>query len=56
MLKTINRSFKVELNPTKDQIIKIEQTFGCSRLVYNIGLNIINQDKTDGSDIGVGLS
>jgi len=48
MLKTINKAFKVELNPTKDQILQIEQTIGCSRLVFNMGLNIINQDRING--------
>ncbi|HXB43259.1 MAG TPA: RNA-guided endonuclease TnpB family protein [Puia sp.] len=32
------KGYKYRLNPTEDQIKLIEQTFGCSRLVYNVCL------------------
>lgn len=34
------RAYKYRLNPNKEQIAMIEQTIGCCRLVYNIGLQV----------------
>lgn len=33
------KSFKFQLNPTEDQIVSISKHIGCSRFVYNWGLN-----------------
>ena len=35
----INRAYVYRLYPTKEQQILINQTLGCSRLVYNYYLN-----------------
>jgi putative transposase len=34
----VSRAFRVELNPTEEQKILMEQTFGCVRKVFNMGL------------------
>lgn len=49
--KTISRAYKTELNPTKAQIQAFKHHLGCSRHVYNWGLenrkNIYEETKDD---------
>ena len=35
----ITRAFKVELNPTEEQKVLMNRTFGCVRLIYNKGID-----------------
>lgn len=40
-MKKLEKSFKTEINPTQEQILKINKTIGTCRFVYNfyIGYN-----------------
>ena len=38
--ENFNKSFNVRIYPTKEQQILIDQTFGCTRFVYNYMLNL----------------
>lgn len=44
------KSFKTEINPTKEQIIKINKTIGTCRFIYNFYIihnkNIYEKDKS----------
>ena len=35
----ISRAFKVELEPTEEQKVLMNRTFGCVRLIYNKGID-----------------
>jgi putative transposase len=39
----INRAFKVEIDPTEEQKVLMNQTFGCVRFIYNYGLDKKNK-------------
>ncbi len=47
------RSYKYRIYPNKEQVIKIEQTIGCCRLVYNLALQV---KITAYKDAGINLS
>jgi len=34
-MKKLKKAYKIEIKPTKEQIIKINQTIGVSRFIYN---------------------
>jgi len=36
----ISRAFKVELDPTEEQKVLMNKTFGCVRMIYNFGLDL----------------
>jgi len=44
--KTITKAYKVKLFPNKSQILKIEQTFGAFRFVYNYFL-ALNKERLE---------
>ena len=44
----VNKGFKFRINPNQEQIILIEKTFGCTRLVYNQYLGIQKKLLEDG--------
>ena len=37
---SLNKSFKIRIYPSQEQIRLIEHTFGCVRYVYNYMLNL----------------
>ena len=46
----MQKSFKTEINPTKEQIVKIDKTIGICRFVYNFYLSynrILYEEKKD---------
>lgn len=40
MNKSVNKSFKLRIYPSKEQQILINKTFGCARYIYNFFLNL----------------
>ena len=34
-MKKLKKAYKIEIKPTKEQIVKIHQTIGVSRFIYN---------------------
>ena len=45
MIMKIHRAYKFRLYPTKEQIVLIHQTFGCTRFVYNYCLDLKRKNK-----------
>ena len=41
----IHRAYKFRLYPTKEQIVLIHKTFGCTRFVYNYCLDLKRKNK-----------
>ena len=35
-MKQLKRAYKIEINPTDEQMFKVQQTIGVSRFVYNL--------------------
>ena len=45
MIMKIHRAYKFRLYPTKEQIVLIRKTFGCTRFVYNYCLDLKRKNK-----------
>ena len=45
MIMKIHRAYKFRLYPTKEQIVLIHKTFGCTRFVYNYCLDLKRKNK-----------
>ena len=45
MIMKIHRAYKFRLYPTKEQIVLIRKTFGCTRFVYNYCLDLKRHNK-----------
>ena len=45
MIMKIHRAYKFRLYPTKEQVVYIRKTFGCTRFVYNYCLDLKRKNK-----------
>ena len=45
MIMKIHKAYKFRLYPTKEQIVLIRKTFGCTRFVYNYCLYLKRHNK-----------
>ena len=45
MIMKIHRAYKFRLYPSKEQIVLIHKTFGCTRFVYNYCLDLKRNNK-----------
>ncbi len=54
MIETINRGYKVRIQPTNDQKTLIHKTLGCCRLVWNISLEERKNFYEEAKDVSTG--